>query len=82
MERTNKSLKSLTRLGMLILVFTSLYLWFSKMEAKPAYIERAGIFMIPADNSWTDADVKSALDRLIRERQLRVELAQLLEENK
>jgi hypothetical protein len=57
------------------------WLWITNIKPGPKYIEGAGIFMIPATPEWTDEEIKAATDRLVRERQLRTELAQLLEQN-
>lgn len=73
--------KMLWRLGFLGLIAFGVYGCVSSWRTGPAYIESAGVFFIPATPENSDAAIKAAVDRLIRERQLRAELAQLLEQN-
>ncbi len=75
------AMKNLIRLVGVVVVIGAAYYWISNIKPGPRYIQEAGMFMIPAGSQWTDDEIKAAVGRLLRERQLRVELAQLLEQN-
>jgi len=80
MEKKNAVKRFLRMIGVAI-VIGAIYTWVANITPGPKYIEEAGVFFIPATSEWSDADIYAATTRLVHERRLRIELAQLLEQN-